>query len=139
MFDPAISNLDAGGHFYISSYGIRIQAAPGTLIAWRPKDWHGTSLFHFNPDIRSPQKHYHQHGLCIVTGNRVVNTIKKWRAGRLTEAELNDLEADASSEHPSSGEPGSNELDQFVAALQTAPLQRSGCLAVKPKQSFIGY
>ncbi|XP_006457687.1 hypothetical protein AGABI2DRAFT_45050, partial [Agaricus bisporus var. bisporus H97] len=53
-FDPAISTLSAGGHFYISAYGIRIQSAPGTLIAWRPKDWHGTSLFHLNPDVHSP-------------------------------------------------------------------------------------
>ncbi|KAI0664126.1 hypothetical protein C8Q70DRAFT_903648, partial [Cubamyces menziesii] len=38
-----------GGHFYIASYGVRILNTADTLIAWRPKDFHGTSLAAFSP------------------------------------------------------------------------------------------
>ncbi|KAF8812734.1 hypothetical protein BYT27DRAFT_7071704, partial [Phlegmacium glaucopus] len=39
----------AGGHFYMSRYGIHIASAPNKLIAWIPSEPHGTSLQDFSP------------------------------------------------------------------------------------------
>lgn len=66
---------EAGGNFFIASYGIRIQAAANTLIAWKLSDWHGTSLFHINPFKRKGPLEHYQRGLCFVTGNRLANAI----------------------------------------------------------------
>lgn len=68
--------MNRGGNFFLSSYGIRIQAAPNTLIAWKPTDWHGTSLYHINPFEKAQAKH-HQRGLAFVTGNRLANAMAK--------------------------------------------------------------
>lgn len=75
----------------------------------------------------------------FITGNHIVNAVKKWRAGSLSKTKLEEMEANASSECPSSGELGSNDLDQFVAALQIVPVQCLGHLAAKPKRSFVDY
>ncbi len=45
-FNENLSPTDKplGGHFFIAQYGIRIQAAANTIIAWHPRNWHSTSL-----------------------------------------------------------------------------------------------
>ncbi|EDR13077.1 uncharacterized protein LACBIDRAFT_308518 [Laccaria bicolor S238N-H82] len=45
---------DAGGHFYIRTYGICIQAAANSLVVWRPADVHGTSLQDLDPHFSHP-------------------------------------------------------------------------------------
>ncbi|KAF7770914.1 hypothetical protein Agabi119p4_6888 [Agaricus bisporus var. burnettii] len=136
QFDPAVSSLDAGGHFFISAYGIRIQSAPNTLIAWRPSDWHGTSLFHISPDSASPRQQYFQRGLCIVTGMRIVDAVKKWRAGQIKDEELDKIEERMDDGHDTQDESGGAEIDNFIEALQSAPLRRSARLANKPRKDF---
>lgn len=75
VFNENLPHSEAGGNFFIASYGIRIQAAANTLIAWKPSDWHGTSLFHINPFKRKGMTEFHQRGLCFVTGKRLENAI----------------------------------------------------------------
>ena len=67
---------DAGGHFYIGSYGIRIQAAANSLVVWRPADVHGTSLQDLDP--HDPNPAFLQRGLAIVTPNRLPHVWQKF-------------------------------------------------------------
>lgn len=77
---------DAGGHFYIGTYRIRIQAAPNTLVIWKPTDIHGTSLQDLDPDDDNPP--FIQTGLAIVTPNRLRNLWKDYRKKAITYEEL---------------------------------------------------
>lgn len=52
-----------GGHFFISTHGIKVEAAADTVIIWKPKSWHGTSLQNRNPR----DTELFQAGLAIVT------------------------------------------------------------------------
>lgn len=54
---------DAGGHFFVCDHGIKVEAAADTLIVWRPKSWHGTSLQQVDPKSLE----IFQAGLAIVT------------------------------------------------------------------------
>ncbi|KAH9890443.1 hypothetical protein C8Q73DRAFT_667332 [Cubamyces lactineus] len=71
-----------GGHFYIASYGVRILNTTDTLIAWRPKDFHGTSLAAFSPYTvlapedphpSGPSPPYAQSGVCLTASQRMGN------------------------------------------------------------------
>ncbi|KAI0755553.1 hypothetical protein C8Q74DRAFT_1172087, partial [Fomes fomentarius] len=44
----------AGGHFYISSYGVKIINTTDTLTAWQPWHWHATSLADYDPEDLYP-------------------------------------------------------------------------------------
>jgi hypothetical protein len=66
---------DTGGHFYLSDYAIRIQAAPNSLVIWQPRKRHGTSLQMVDPCVGSPT--FCQTGLSIATS---VQTGKAWEA-----------------------------------------------------------
>jgi hypothetical protein len=62
MQDPQLRKQD-GGHFFMCSHGIKVTAAPDTVVAQQPKFLHGTSLQcrdPYNPTI-------FQAGLAIVT------------------------------------------------------------------------
>ena len=52
-----------GGNFFISSHGIKVVAAADTLVVWKPRSWHGTSLLHCDPY----NSQIVQAGLAIVT------------------------------------------------------------------------
>jgi hypothetical protein len=67
---------EAGGHFYIGSYRMRIQAAPNTLVVWIPTDVHGTSLQDLDPKDIDPE--FLQTGIAIVTPNRLPSVWKKF-------------------------------------------------------------
>ena len=70
---------DAGGHFYIGSYGIHIQAAANSLVIWRPADVHCTSLQDLDPHDTNPA--FLQRGLAIVTPMRLPRLWDKyWKA-----------------------------------------------------------
>ena len=58
---------EAGGHFYIVSYRMRIQAAPNILIVFILSDVHGTSLQDLDPKNFDPK--FLQTGITIVTLN----------------------------------------------------------------------
>lgn len=73
---------DAGGHFYISTYRIRVQAAANTLVVRRPIDIHETSLQDLRPADPSPA--FLQTGIAIVTSERLPSVWKKYRDGILS-------------------------------------------------------
>jgi hypothetical protein len=58
-----------GSHFFVCQYGIRVQAAPNTLVIWQPDMSHGTSLPRYSPMDPSPA--FLQVGMAIVTSNRI--------------------------------------------------------------------
>lgn len=68
---------DAGGHFYVARYGIRVRAAADTAIVWRPADEHGTSLQLFPPET-TVVPDFRQAGLAIVTSNRITSIWQKF-------------------------------------------------------------
>ncbi|EDR05220.1 uncharacterized protein LACBIDRAFT_329890 [Laccaria bicolor S238N-H82] len=77
---------DAGGHFYIGTYKIRIQAAANTLVIWKPTDIHGMSLQDLDPNDENPA--FIQTGLAIVTPKRLR---KLWRAYKTKAITYDDI------------------------------------------------
>ena len=88
---------EAGGHFYIGTYKMRIQAAPNTLVVWRPTDVHGTSLQDLDPKEENPQ--FLQTGLAIVTPSRLPAVWKKFCKGELKYQEMIKILAEAAEDH----------------------------------------
>ena len=41
--DPQLGP-DADGNFFVCTHGTKVEAAADTVVVWRPKLWHGTSL-----------------------------------------------------------------------------------------------
>ncbi|KAJ3554188.1 hypothetical protein NP233_g12477 [Leucocoprinus birnbaumii] len=80
--EPSASDLDNGGHFFIASHGIRIQAAANTMIIWKPELWHGTSLSLQDP--KSLITGYRQRGLAFVTSSRLPKAWARYSTGQLT-------------------------------------------------------
>lgn len=68
---------EAGGHFYIAKYGIRIRGAPNTLVVWIPSEPHGTSLQDFSPLDKDPT--FSQRGLAFVTSPRLKSVWEKYK------------------------------------------------------------
>jgi hypothetical protein len=93
---------DAGGHFYASAYGIRIQSAPNTLVVWKPSKEHGTSLQKMSPDARYPD--FCQTGLSIATSNRIESAWNKYMDGELDGLSVSDLFDESSEEEYTSGD-----------------------------------
>ncbi|KAF8233007.1 hypothetical protein L208DRAFT_1269135, partial [Tricholoma matsutake] len=59
------TGAEAGGHFFISKYGIQIHRAPNTLVVWISSEPHGTSLQDFSPQDEEPD--FSQRGIAFVT------------------------------------------------------------------------
>ncbi|KAH6873994.1 hypothetical protein BKA70DRAFT_1046794, partial [Coprinopsis sp. MPI-PUGE-AT-0042] len=66
-----------GGHFYIPSYGVCIKMAQDTSIAWKPSDYHTTSLGSYDPNIAFARNEddevMNQQGIAFVTSNRIAS------------------------------------------------------------------
>lgn len=85
---------DGGGHFYISDYGIRIQGAENTVVAWRVRDFHGTTLSCRGPKDNNPN--LQQAGMSICTPKRLPALWKRYFEENLkvedVEEEIGDRE-----------------------------------------------
>lgn len=95
MRDPGLDE-DGGGHFFICKHGIKVEAAADSVVVWRPRSWHGTSLqrrFPENPEI-------FQAGLSIVTPLGVSRLWKEVLEKRMSleEARLAMLELESEEE-----------------------------------------
>jgi hypothetical protein len=75
-----------GGNFFFTDYGICVQNAPNTLIAWKPKKCHGTSLQKVNPALKATDSR--QAGLAIVTSNQLPAAWRKYWAGKMSKADV---------------------------------------------------
>ena len=71
MRDPQLGK-NAGGHFFVCKYGIKVEAGADSVVVWQPKTWHGTSLQQRDP--KNPA--IFQAGLSIVTP---VGISRLWR------------------------------------------------------------
>lgn len=63
-------------------YGVRAQQAKNTMIVWRSKDWHGTSLHPISgvDDPNNPR--YCQRGMSFVTSTRLPTVWKRYKEAR---------------------------------------------------------
>jgi hypothetical protein len=127
--DPSIDPIHAGGHFYIASYGIRIQAAADTLIAWRPTDLHGTTLLHINP--WNPPKEYHQRNMALVTSPRIPGAVRKWRNNIYSREEM-EKEVAVADYHDNFDD----ELEEIRDVLKNQDVRRSKRLETKPQMNY---
>lgn len=93
----------SGSNFFVPSYGLRIMQATDTSIAWRPSDYHTTSLGSWDPTIawsRGVDPTFIQQGIAFVTSNRIASVCKDWAtkntlAGEAkVEGAVKDLEGD---------------------------------------------
>ncbi|KAJ3980303.1 hypothetical protein F5890DRAFT_1419882 [Lentinula detonsa] len=73
-----------GGHFYISSYGLRCCASSNAFTLWDPSLLHGTSLQSISPNAEEIV----QSGLSIVTGERLPGAFKRYQQNQLTAEQL---------------------------------------------------
>ena len=76
---------EAGGHFFLAKYGIRIIAAANTCVVWKPSTAHGTSLQDLDPLDENPP--CIQTGLAIVTPNRLSRVWKTYCEQKITQEE----------------------------------------------------
>jgi hypothetical protein len=72
-----------GGHFYVANYGIRVESAQDTSVAWRPTMFHTTSLGSWLvenvfADLDDPSMT--QQGIAFVSSSRIATMYKKWSA-----------------------------------------------------------
>lgn len=74
---------DQGGHFYNSTYGIRVMGHSDSLVAWDPSHFHGTSLQDYSPSSNMVSEFY-QVGLACVTPNRIPGLWKKYAMEQAT-------------------------------------------------------
>ncbi|KAF8340075.1 hypothetical protein F5887DRAFT_919603 [Amanita rubescens] len=83
-------DAEHGGNFFFGAYGIRVQNAPNTLIAWKPGKYHGTSLQKVKPTLKATD--FRQTGLAIVTSNRLPAAWKKFLNNEMSKEEVvNDI------------------------------------------------
>ncbi|KAJ3889767.1 hypothetical protein GG344DRAFT_51006 [Lentinula edodes] len=75
-----------GGNFYISEYGIRIRSAANTVVFWKPKHYHATSLQDIDP-LEKGGPHV-QSGLSIVTSARLPSVFRQFVEGMISEKEM---------------------------------------------------
>lgn len=74
-----------GCNFYFSQYGVRVQQACNTLIAWHPKDAHGSSLPNAGPDEENPT--FSQRVLAFVTSTRLAGAWEDFQKGKVSRKE----------------------------------------------------
>ena len=72
--------VNGGGHFFISTHGIKVEAATDSVVVWRPRSWHGTSLQQRDPNNPG----IFQAGLAIVTPSGVARLWEEVQAKRLS-------------------------------------------------------
>jgi hypothetical protein len=86
-----------GGEFYVADYAIKVESSANTMIVWRGKDFHGTTLPHCLPD--ELESKFQQIGLSIATSGRMKKILEeasesgekeKHMFARLAELELYD-------------------------------------------------
>ena len=71
----------------MSHYGICIRAAANMLVAWIPREPHGTSLQNFSP---YEEASFYQHGLSFVTSPRLNGVWECYQQKELTQVQATD-------------------------------------------------
>ena len=63
------NDVHEGGEFFIADYAIQVQLSSDTMVVWRGKDYHGTTLPHYDP--KWLDRDFHQVGLSIAISGRI--------------------------------------------------------------------
>ena len=63
------NEVHEGGDFFIVDYRIKVEPSADTMVVWRGKDYHGTTLPHCVP--QQLNTNFHQVGLSITISGRV--------------------------------------------------------------------
>jgi len=79
MRDPQLGG-DGGGHFFICTHGIKVEATTDSVVVWKPRSWHGTSLQQRDPNDPA----IFQAGLAIVTPSGVSRLWEEVQEKKLT-------------------------------------------------------
>ncbi|KAF8347507.1 hypothetical protein F5887DRAFT_881786, partial [Amanita rubescens] len=94
--DRSYPDSTYGGNFFIAEYGIRVQNAKNTLIAWKPGKWHATSLQKVQPSL--PATQFQHIGLAFVTSNRLPAAWRKYLENKMKKEDVEkDLECNGES------------------------------------------
>ncbi|KAH6908719.1 hypothetical protein BKA70DRAFT_1426611 [Coprinopsis sp. MPI-PUGE-AT-0042] len=73
-----------GNHFYLASYGVCVRSAEDTSVAWRPSDYHTSSIGNwdlpasFKRNLSDPTMR--QQGIAFVASNRIATVYRRWAA-----------------------------------------------------------
>lgn len=74
--------IPEGGNFFLCKYGVQICQAANTAFAWKPAQWHSSSLASFEPtfDVPSlPDPDYDQQAVAFVTSPRIKGRYGAWK------------------------------------------------------------
>lgn len=77
----------------MSAYGLRIENASNTFIAWKPGEPHGTGLQAYSPHEGHPR--FAQAGLAFFVPKTFPSAWKKYQAGEIAHADALAAMADA--------------------------------------------
>lgn len=112
--DSSASSFDNGGHFFLASHGVRFQASANSLLIWRPRLLHGTSLPLQRP--RDPSgTQFCQQGMLFVTSRWLLEAWRRYQTNKKIAANLL---------HGLSAHPGAENLaiaDEEAAASASLP------------------
>ena len=83
-----------GANFYVSASSIKVSTATDTIIVWKPKDYHGTSLPHCTPaGADEDVDDFLQVSLAIVTSPNLVGQWKRLQKKEISLKQAEDLVA----------------------------------------------
>ncbi|KAF6745808.1 hypothetical protein DFP72DRAFT_992945 [Ephemerocybe angulata] len=71
-----------GGNFFLCKYGVAIKQSPNAAFAWKPSQFHSTSLASFTPSSNAPDfesLEYNQQAVAFVTSGRIRSVWAKWK------------------------------------------------------------
>jgi hypothetical protein len=75
-----------GGNFVLAQYGLLIRQSANCAFAWRPAQYHCTTLALYDPEVDTPHhdhESYNQQGAAFVTSGRIRKVYKDWEARQL--------------------------------------------------------
>ena len=81
---------NAGGNFYLPQYGVKVESAANSLVAWQPRMWHGTSLRDCDPE--NIMASIREVGVSFVTSPRLATRWKQYAASNYSREALEAME-----------------------------------------------
>ncbi|TFK62819.1 hypothetical protein BDN72DRAFT_739065, partial [Pluteus cervinus] len=76
--------ISSGGNFFVSEYGIRIEQEANTVIVWKPRHYHGTSLH----DVVPRSTDWVATGICFVTSSKLLGSWEAYQKSQINGPEL---------------------------------------------------
>jgi hypothetical protein len=73
------TSQEYGNHFYLSDTAIKVESVGNSVVLWRGKDWHGTTLLNVRPDTLGDEGSFSQVGLSITTSGTLFKAVQKMR------------------------------------------------------------